>query len=96
MNPYLAYILGVLTPPALIATPTLIQWAFAIRDDSRDSRRYNRAWAKFGQEFDNLTNDQLIALRRHWTLEGSYMEHQSSDRDRYFLMKWRHGNTTEI
>lgn len=91
MKTFLIYLLGVATP--FVGFLLTVGW-WSLQD-WRASQRYVRAWAKFGAEFDSLTEQHLASCRARWAEEPHKYDRICDDRSRYFTMRWQYGNTTE-
>jgi len=92
MKTLLIYLAGVATPFVFV----LCFWLYFSYIEWREDRRYKRAWELFGQEFDNLTADQLADCKKLWKSKFWHYERMHSDRDRYFSMRWEYGNTNAV
>lgn len=92
MKTGLIYLAGVATP--FIALALLNSWHWLM--DHRQWRRYERAWAKFSAEFDRLSDAEMAGCRSTWKAQRWRFDRYSSDRDRYFALRWNHGNTKDI
>ncbi len=90
MNAWLAYALGLATPFAIVIGDA----AYLAFRDWLDKRRYQRAWDRFGEEFDALTPGQLEFWRAKWRCNPCALR-LCDDRARYFAMRWENGRTEE-
>ena len=88
----LLYLAGLATPFVLIAA----FYGWLTLQDWREARRYQRAWDKFGVEFASLTPGQLEFHQRIWAKRPDCYARFTTDRDRYFTMRWQSGFTTEV
>lgn len=92
MKTLLIYLVGVATP--FVALVLINSWHWII--EHRNWKRYERAWAKFSAEFDKLSDSELSGCRSTWKAKPWRFDHYSCDRDRYFALRWNHGNTVDV
>ncbi len=92
MKTFLIYLAGVATPFACAFLFFCIGEYF----DWQDRRRYQRAWDKFGKEFDSPCRGTLTAYQAQWKAEPWRFDRYADDRSRYFEMRWKHGQATDV
>jgi hypothetical protein len=92
MNPIFIYLLGLFTPFTFFALRSVAE-SLAAR---KKHRRYVAAWDKFGKEFDNMSQSDLVTRQSYWRLYPESYAYICDDRSRYFAMRWDNGHTKEI
>lgn len=92
MSTLITYLAGVITVPLVFAGITG-WWTF---QDWLAARRYQRAWDKFGAEFDRLPRRELALYQALWAEAPWDYAHVCDDRSRYFKMRWKYGQTKEV
>ncbi len=82
------YLLGILTPFIMVFIIGVIMSV----SDWKDYRRYSRAYKKFTEEYEALSD---VDKFKFGETRDSYDNHHF-EKDRYFSVKWQYGQTTEI